>query len=96
MSSPISQDTRSTTPSKESIVPAVEGAPVAAVCRPSEVDKKVGQDSLDEKTCVGSHGQPDTEQAADRDWTEDLQYPDGGLHAWLVVLGCFLFASTCM
>ena len=26
------------------------------------------------------------------EWT----YPDGGLRAWLVVLGCFIMASTCM
>jgi hypothetical protein len=26
------------------------------------------------------------------EWT----YPDGGLRAWLVVLGCFTMASTCM
>jgi hypothetical protein len=26
------------------------------------------------------------------EWT----YPDGGFRAWLVVLGCFIMACTCM
>lgn len=26
------------------------------------------------------------------EWT----YPDGGLRAWLVVLGCFIMSCTCM
>ncbi|KAF7343328.1 Monocarboxylate transporter [Mycena venus] len=32
------------------------------------------------------------EAGADGEWT----YPDGGLRAWLVVLGCFIMACTCM
>ncbi|KAG7445307.1 MFS general substrate transporter [Guyanagaster necrorhizus] len=28
--------------------------------------------------------------------TDDWEYPDGGLRAWLVVLGCFMFSCTCM
>lgn len=30
------------------------------------------------------------------DAEEEFTYPDGGLRAWLVVLGCFIMACTCM
>ncbi|KAK0499053.1 major facilitator superfamily domain-containing protein [Armillaria luteobubalina] len=38
------------------------------------------------------------EEKSDETSTYPLEwrYPDGGTRAWLVVLGCFMFASTCM
>ncbi|KAJ7734770.1 major facilitator superfamily domain-containing protein [Mycena maculata] len=40
-----------------------------------------------EKSLVGV-----VESVGEDEWT----YPDGGLRAWLVVLGCFIMACTCM
>lgn len=44
-----------------------------------------------------------TEDAHDGEKTDQVtssplewRYPDGGTRAWLVVLGCFMFAATCM
>ena len=34
--------------------------------------------------------------ANDREIVVEWTYPDGGLRAWLVVLGCFLYAATMM
>ncbi|KAJ6588184.1 major facilitator superfamily domain-containing protein [Mycena capillaripes] len=44
-----------------------------------------------EKSELGSR-----EDAAEAGGEDDWTYPDGGFRAWLVVLGCFIMASTCM
>ncbi|KAJ7151334.1 major facilitator superfamily domain-containing protein [Mycena crocata] len=44
-----------------------------------------------EKSTLGTH-----EDAAATDGAAEWTYPDGGLRAWLVVLGCFIMSSTCM
>ncbi len=46
--------------------------------------------ALDEKAVKGVTS--DADHASPDDWG----YPDGGLRAWLVVLGCFMFSCTCM
>ncbi|KAK0447195.1 major facilitator superfamily domain-containing protein [Armillaria borealis] len=46
--------------------------------------------ALDEKAIK------DMTSDADHTSSDDWGYPDGGLRAWLVVLGCFMFSCTCM
>lgn len=48
--------------------------------------------SLREKSSLEKIPDDAEDGAEELEWT----YPDGGLRAWLVVLGCFIMSSTCM
>ncbi|KAJ7679089.1 major facilitator superfamily domain-containing protein [Mycena polygramma] len=59
---------------------------------PAQEALHTGLDSVDcEKTSVETPKDA-VEADSDVEWT----YPDGGFRAWLVVLGCFIMACTCM
>ncbi|KAK0224157.1 major facilitator superfamily domain-containing protein [Armillaria fumosa] len=49
---------------------------------------------MTEEKVAESHDEEKSEETGT--YPLEWRYPDGGTRAWLVVLGCFMFASTCM
>ncbi|THU78572.1 MFS general substrate transporter [Dendrothele bispora CBS 962.96] len=49
---------------------------------------------IEEETTTEDKRSSETSTTADP--MAEMTYPDGGLRAWLVVLGCFMFACSCM
>jgi hypothetical protein len=52
----------------------------------------MGVDTIDCEKTFGQTSKDTAEADGEVEWT----YPDGGFRAWLVVLGCFIMACTCM
>lgn len=66
----------------------------ATFAHPQTPFGELGQPLNREKSIIGQLSvKADTESATTLIPLEDA-YPDGGLRAWLVVLGCFLYACT--
>jgi hypothetical protein len=62
-----------------------------------EKEEIVAENCVNEKQSVCRTGDDAKEDASStRAEVETVYCPDGGLRAWLVVLGCFMYACSCM
>ncbi|KAK0229972.1 major facilitator superfamily domain-containing protein [Armillaria nabsnona] len=72
----------SNVPAEALLVPSIATLSVSSPLTREMTKEKVAEDHEEEKSADS--------------YPLEWRYPDGGARAWLVVLGCFMFASTCM
>lgn len=66
----------------------------ATFAHPQDPLAELGEPLTREKSIVHSGVMADSDSEKVTIITIEEAYPDGGLRAWLVVLGCFLYACT--